>query len=215
MLGDILFNVVLGFDHTVPVTMDHMILFGQCVRKGAPDKFLVVDMPFGSTNTMELALQNATSLFQQTQCQAIKIEGGHDYLLPIIQRLTEIGIPVMGHLGLTPQSVHQLGGYYTHGKKSQEHKLLLEQSLKLEKAGCFSLVLECIQEEVSADITEQLTIPTIGIGSGENVDGHVLVINDLFKMGPKNPPSFCSPILDLYDIRQKALNEYLKNIRRS
>jgi len=212
LVGDSLGNVVLGFDSTIPVSLDNMILFGQAVRKGAPEKFLVLDLPFGSTNSYEVGLENACKLFQQTGAQAVKLEGAYADNLKIIKRLTEIGVAVMGHIGLTPQSVHQLGGYYTHGKTQHEHNELLNQAKLLEAAGIFSLVLECVQKDVAKSITENISIPTIGIGSGEHVDGQVLVINDLFHQGKNDPPKFCTPVANFYELKKNYLLQYLTSL---
>ena len=210
LVGDSLGNVVLGFDTTVPVTPAMMALFGQAVRRGAPDKFLIMDMPFGSYATVAQGLKTGTRLFQSCNAEAVKLEGAHPTELATIKRLTEVGVAVMGHIGLTPQSVHQMGGYYTHGKQADRAKELVEEAQRLQDAGCFGLVLECITPEVAARITEQLEIPTIGIGSGENVDGQVLVTNDLLKMGKHTPPKFVKPVADLYEHRKQLLQQYLK-----
>lgn len=210
LVGDSLGNVVLGYDTTVEVSLSEMELFGRAVKKGAPNKFVVVDLPFGSYNSFEKSLENATLLFQKTKAEALKLEGAFPYQLEIIKRLTQIGIPVMGHIGLRPQSVHAQGGYYTHGKTTDSAQELIKEALDLEKAGCFAVVLECVAADVADVITSKLKIPTIGIGSGDKVDGHVLVINDLLGFGPQKPPSFCNPIMNLYDQRKGAIDAYLK-----
>lgn len=211
LVGDSLGNVVLGLETTVQVGLDEMILFTKAVRRGAPSKFLVTDLPFGTYADFQSGLQNSIKLFQQTQAQAVKLEGAAEYQLELIQRLTENGVPVMGHIGLRPQSVHQMGGYYTHGKNKLAAERLLKEARALEKAGCFSIVLECVDEEISKTITKELKIPTIGIGSGNVTDGQVLVINDLLHLGPKAPPKFCQPIANLYDIKKELIETYLKN----
>lgn len=209
LVGDSLGNVILGYDTTVNVSLNDMITFGGAVKRGAPDKFVVVDLPFGSYNTLEEGLKNATNLFQSTGAQALKLEGAFPYQLELIERLTQIGIPVMGHIGLTPQSVYQQGGYYIHGKTESSSANLIESAKRLEKAGAFAVVLECVEEKTSQTITEELAIPSIGIGSGKNVDGQVLVINDLLKLGPNKPPGFCSPIADLYETKKDLIEKYL------
>lgn len=213
LVGDSLGNVVLGLDTTVPVTPSMMSLFGQAVRRGAPDKFLIMDMPFGSYITLAQGLRTGTKLMQTTNAEAVKLEGAHATELATIKRLTEVGVAVMGHIGLTPQSVHQMGGYFTHGKTPDRARELKEEALRLQDAGCFSLVLECITPEISAEITSALEIPTIGIGSGEKVRGQVLVTNDLLKMGKHTPPKFVKPIADLYQTRLDLINKYLKEQR--
>lgn len=210
LVGDSVGNVILGHDHTITVTLDMMILFATAVKKGAPHKFVVADLPFGTYATLNNAIKNAIKLFQLSKVEALKLEGAFQFQLEIIERLTQIGIPVMGHIGLTPQSVHQQGGYFTHGKDASSKKRLLKEALDLQKAGCFLIVLECVEESIAKEITETLSIPIIGIGSGKNTDGQVLVINDLLKMGPGLPPKFCKPIADFYELKKKAILSYLK-----
>jgi 3-methyl-2-oxobutanoate hydroxymethyltransferase len=210
LVGDSLGNVVLGYETTVSVSVEEMIVFGSAVKRGAPDKFVVVDVPFGVTGDFKTALKACSKIFQTTKAEAVKIEGAHPTELKIIKRLTEMGIPVMGHIGLVPQSVHQLGGYYIHGKNATSSDHLKKEAEALTEAGCFSIVLECVEEKTAIDITKNISIPTIGIGSGTKTDGQVLVINDLLKMGVKDPPSFCKPVANFYDLKKKYLSEYLK-----
>lgn len=213
LVGDSVGNVILGYETTVSVSLEEMIIFTSAVKRGAKNKFVVGDMPFGTYNTVEEGLQNATKLFQASGVEAIKLEGAFPHQLELIERLTHIGIPVMGHIGLTPQSVHQQGGYYTHGKTDQSANMLMDTAKKLEQAGCFSVVLECITSDVACDITKELNIPTIGIGAGSEVDGQVLVINDLLKLGSDYPPSFCKPIADLYTTKKELIEKYLEGGR--
>lgn len=214
LVGDSVGNVILGYETTVEVTLTEMEIFGKAVRRGAPDKFLIMDMPFGSYSTVTQGVFSATKLFQATKCEAIKLEGAFPYQLKLIERLTQTGIPVMGHIGLTPQSVHQLGGYFTHGKNEDDASRLIREAKALQAAGCFSIVLEMVEESVATKITNELLIPTIGIGSGKKTDGQVLVINDLLKMGPHTPPKFCVPIADLYQLRKDLINQYLVDQRK-
>ncbi len=214
LVGDSVGNVILGYETTVEVTITEMEIFGKAVRRGAPDKFLIMDMPFGSYSTVTQGVFSATKLFQSTKCEAIKLEGAFPYQLKLIERLTQTGIPVMGHIGLTPQSVHQLGGYFTHGKSEDDASRLIREAKALQSAGCFSIVLEMVEESVATKITSELLIPTIGIGSGKKTDGQVLVINDLLKMGPHTPPKFCVPIADLYQLRKDLINQYLVDQRK-
>tara|TARA_B100001971_G_scaffold215195_1_gene260217 strand:- start:43158 stop:43931 length:774 start_codon:yes stop_codon:yes gene_type:complete len=211
LVGDSLGNVILGYENTVQVTLNDMITFASAVKRGAKDKFVIADLPFGTYATMESAVENSIELFQKSNVEALKLEGATELHTSIIKRLTETGIPVMGHIGLTPQSVHQLGGYYTHGKKEEDIDRLILSAKNLQVAGAFAIVLECVDKETSAKITELLDIPTIGIGSGKEVDGQVLVINDLLKLGPTMPPSFCKPIANLYDEKKKLIESYLTN----
>lgn len=214
LVGDSVGNVVLGYETTVEVTLTEMEIFGKAVRRGAPDKFLIVDLPFGSYSTVTQGVHSATKLFQTTRCEAIKLEGAFPYQLKLIERLTQTGIPVMGHIGLTPQSVHQLGGYFTHGKTEDDGERLMREARALQAAGCFSIVLEMVEEGVATKITQELKIPTIGIGAGRKTDGQVLVINDLLKMGARTPPKFCPPIADHYQERKNLITQYLIDQRK-
>lgn len=215
LVGDSLGNVVLGLDTTVGVTVEMMTIFSRGVKKGAPKKFVIVDMPFGSYSIFEKGIENAIQIFQQAEVEAVKLEGANPETIKTIVRLTEIGIPVMGHIGLTPQSVHELGGYFIHGKDQDSAKSLLNQALDLQRAGVFSIVLECVSAQVAKEITNELSIPTIGIGSGNDTDGQVLVINDLLKMGPESPPKFCTPIANLYEIKKNLIDSYLKSFKKN
>lgn len=210
LVGDSLGNVMLGLETTVGVTLNEMEIFAKAVRRGAPNKFLIVDMPFGSYATVNQGIHNATSLFQKTQAEALKLEGAFPYQLKLIERITQNGIPVMGHIGLTPQSVHQLGGYYTHGKTETDQERLIREAKALEKAGCFAIVLEMVDPKVAEIITKELNIITIGIGAGKKTDGQVLVINDLLKLGPNTPPKFCTPVADLFSMKKDLVEKYLR-----
>jgi 3-methyl-2-oxobutanoate hydroxymethyltransferase len=214
LVGDSLGNVILGYETTVEVTLTEMEIFGKAVRRGAPDKFLILDLPFGSYSTITQGVHSATKLFQATKCEAIKLEGAFPYQLKLIERLTQTGIPVMGHIGLTPQSVHQLGGYFTHGKNENDAERLIKEAMALQASGCFSIVLEMVEETVATKITNELQIPTIGIGAGKLTDGQVLVTNDLLKLGPKTPPKFCTPVADLYQLKRDLLTRYLEDQRK-
>lgn len=214
LVGDSVGNVILGYETTVEVTITEMEIFGKAVRRGAPDKFLILDLPFGSYSTVSQGVHSATKLFQATRAEAIKLEGAFPYQLKLIERLTQTGIPVMGHIGLTPQSVHQLGGYFTHGKSEDDATRLLREARALQDAGCFAIVLEMVKEEVATQITNELDIITIGIGAGKNTDGQVLVINDLLKLGPATPPKFCTPVADLYTEKKNLIKNYLTNQRK-
>ncbi len=213
LVGDSLGNVVLGYETTVEVTLNDMITFGSAVKRGAKNKFVVVDLPFGTYTHFDKGLEAAVELFQKTKAEAVKLEGCHPHHLELIKRLVENGIPVMGHIGLTPQSVHQMGGYYTHGKDSESAEALMEGALKLQEAGIFSLVLECVEKTLAKKITDALEIPTIGIGSGYETDGQVLVINDLLKMGKELPPKFCTPVSDLFELKKNLISAYLEETR--
>ncbi|MBF0300503.1 MAG: 3-methyl-2-oxobutanoate hydroxymethyltransferase [Oligoflexia bacterium] len=213
LVGDSVGNVILGYDTTVSVTLEEMIIFSSAVRRGAINTFVVADLPFGSYAQFDLGVKNSCKLFQETKVEALKLEGAHSYKLKLIERLTQIGIPIMGHIGLTPQSVHELGGYFIHGKDKNGARHLIQEAKDLQNAGVFSLVLECVFPEVSEEITNALSIPTIGIGSGNSVDGEVLVINDLLKMGKDRPPKFCRPIADVYEYKKDLVKKYLNDRR--
>lgn len=213
LVGDSVGNVVLGYETTVEVTLEEMTVFASAVKRGAPDTFVIADLPFGSYATKSQGIKNACHLFQKSRVEALKIEGAENYKLKLIERLIAIGIPVMGHIGLTPQSVHEQGGYYIHGKSKREGEELLTAAINLEAAGVFAIVLECITSNVAAEISATISIPTIGIGSGDKVDGEVLVINDLLKMGSGNMPKFCIPIADLYNYRKELISKYLDERR--
>lgn len=208
LVGDSLGNVVLGHETTVEVTIEEMRIFSGAVKRGAPDKFVVADLPFGSYSTFETAIQNSIKLFQSSKVEALKLEGASEDNCRIIKRLVETGIPIMGHIGLMPQSVHAQGGYYKHGKEEHDKARILKEALRLQEAGCFAIVLECVEETLSLEITNALTIPTIGIGSGSDTDGQVLVINDLLGMA-KKAPSFVKPMINLFETKKAIISQYL------
>lgn len=210
LVGDSVGNVVLGHDYTVEVELDTMILFSRAVKKGADQKFVIADLPFGTYATLEIGVQSAIKLFQKTGVEALKLEGAYPFECELIERLTQIGIPIMGHIGLTPQSVHEQGGYYVHGKDKASQSKLMKEALALQEAGCFAIVLEFVDEKLAAEITAKLKIPTIGIGSGKNTDGQVLVINDLLHLGKNPPPKFCRPVGNVYAVKKNLIDEYLK-----
>lgn len=213
LVGDSLGNVVLGYDSTISVSLEEMAILGAAVTRGAPDKFVVVDLPFGSYASFSDGLKNSINLYQKTNAHALKLEGAASYQLDLITRLTQNGVPVMGHIGLLPQSVNQQGGYFMHGKDDSSAQKILEQALHLEKAGAFAVVLECVEASTAKMITQKLSIPTIGIGSGRDVDGQVLVINDLLGM-TKSAPKFATPIANLYQLKSEVLRKYLDDNRK-
>src|SRR3989344_6695728 len=179
LIGDSLGMVVLGYESTVPVTMDEMIHHAKAARRGTRYAFLIGDMPFLSYQvSKEEAIRNAGRFMKEAGCDAVKLEGGYE-VLEVTKAILNAGIPVLGHLGLTPQTISKLGGYKIQGKDADAAKKILDQALQLEKAGCFALVLECVPDEVAKLITEKLKIPTIGIGAGSYCDGQGLVTNDM------------------------------------
>ncbi|MFG6118432.1 3-methyl-2-oxobutanoate hydroxymethyltransferase [Thalassobacillus sp. B23F22_16] len=213
LVGDSLGMVVLGYDSTIPVTVDDMIHHGKAVRRGAGNTYVVVDMPFMSYHiSLEDSLKNAMKIYQDTQAQALKVEGAGN-VLPTIERLTEGGIPVVGHLGLTPQSVNVLGGYKVQGKQKEAAAQLVEDALAVERSGATALVLECVPKELAALISEQLSIPTIGIGAGAGCDGQVLVYHDILNYGVDRLPKFVQTYGDANQHFAEALGNYVKEVK--
>ncbi|MDP4170367.1 MAG: 3-methyl-2-oxobutanoate hydroxymethyltransferase [Bacillota bacterium] len=190
LVGDSLGMVVLGYDSTIPVTMEDMIHHAKAVKRGAKETFIVVDMPFLSYHlSIKDTLINAGRIFQETGAHAVKLEGADD-VLEKISALTNAGIPVVAHLGLTPQSVGVLGGYKVQGKDAEAARKLIDDAIKCQEAGAFSLVLECVPKQLAAQITSILSIPVIGIGAGLGVDGQVLVYHDILSYGVERVPKF-------------------------
>jgi 3-methyl-2-oxobutanoate hydroxymethyltransferase len=212
LVGDSLGNVVLGHETTVPVTIEDMIRHAGAVVRGTSRAMVVVDLPFGTATDPDTALRHAVRLMQESLCQGVKLEGGAA-IAPTVARLTGQGIPVCGHIGLTPQSVHQLGGYYKHGKTAPGAKALIDSALALQDAGAFAVVLEMLVPELAAEITGLLDIPTIGIGSGEGCAGQVLVVNDVLGFNTRPAPSFAKPRADLAGIIERAVREYVAEVK--
>ena len=208
LVGDSLGNVVLGHETTLKVTLADMIRHAAAVTRATERSLIVCDMPFGTTIDSDTALRNAVEILQQTGVQAVKIEGGL-VMVSTIERLTGYGIPVMAHIGLTPQAVHQLGGYYKHGKATGAAERLSQEARALEQAGAFAIVLECIVPDVATAITAELSIPTIGIGSGPGCAGQVLVINDLIGLNTRPAPSFAKPKADAAGLVRAAVADYI------
>lgn len=216
LVGDSLGMVMLGYDSTIEVTIDDMIHHAKAVKRGAKDTFMVVDMPFMSYHvSIEDSLKNAQELFQKTGAQALKLEGISEDILILTRRLTEAGIPVIAHLGLTPQTVNVLGGYKVQGKDKAAGMKLIENAQKLEEYGAAGLVLECIPKELGKIVTERLTIPTIGIGAGAYCDGQVLVYHDILKYGVDRLPKFVKSYADFNTIGVNALRKYIKEVKES
>ncbi len=189
--------VVLGYDSTVPVTMDEMIHHSKAVRRGTKYAFLIGDMPFGSYQvSKEEAIRNAGRFMKEAGCDAVKLEGGYE-VVEVTKGIIDAGIPLLGHLGLTPQTISKLGGYKVQGKDAETAKKILDQALLLEKAGCFEIVLECVPDQVAKLITDRLKIPTIGIGAGAYCDGQVLVTNDMVGLFDRFVPKFVKQYVKL------------------
>ncbi len=213
LVGDSVGMVVLGYPNTLPVTMDEMIHHCRAVARGAQYALLIGDMPFLSYQvSVEEAVRNAGRFLQQGGMDAVKLEGGRERL-DAIQAIVSAGIPVMGHLGLTPQSVHQLGGFRPQGRTAQAARRLLEDALLLEEAGCFSLVLESVPARLAEFISQRLSIPTIGIGAGRGCDGQVLVTHDLLGLFDRFTPRFVKKYADLYGTMQQAFREYIADVQ--
>ena len=213
LVGDSVGMVVLGYGNTIPVTMQEMLHHCRAVSRGASRAHMVGDMPFMSyqVSTAE-ALRNAGSLLQKGGMDAVKLEGGRERV-PAIKAIISAGIPVMGHLGLTPQSVHQLGGWKVQAKSTEAARTLIEDSLILEDAGCYALVLESIPTEVADLISKRLSIPVIGIGAGAGCDGQILVTHDLLGLFDRFTPSFVKKYADLFSEMERAFREYIADVK--
>jgi 3-methyl-2-oxobutanoate hydroxymethyltransferase len=212
LVGDSLGMVVLGYDSTVPVTMDEMIHHARAVRRGTKYAFLIGDMPFGSYQvSKEDAIRNAGRFMKEAGCDAIKLEGGDESIDATIG-IVNAGIPVLGHLGLTPQTASKLGGFKVQGKDAQGAKSILDQALRLERAGCFALVLECVPDKVAKLITEKLAIPTISCGAGKYCDGQVLVTNDMIGIFDRFVPKFVKQYIKLSPMMLDAFRKYKEEV---
>jgi 3-methyl-2-oxobutanoate hydroxymethyltransferase len=213
LVGDSLGMVVLGYENTLPVTMEEMLHHCRAVARGAKAALLIGDMPFMSYQiSVEEAVRNAGRFLAQGNMDAVKLEGGRERLAAI-RAIVSAGIPVMGHLGLTPQSVHQLGGFRPQGKTALAAKRLLEDALLLEEAGCFGIVLESVPARLAEMISKRLTIPTIGIGAGAGCDGQVLVTHDLLGLFDRFTPKFVKKYANLHDEMQRAFREYIADVQ--
>ncbi|MGI6120258.1 MAG: 3-methyl-2-oxobutanoate hydroxymethyltransferase [Desulfosporosinus sp.] len=212
LVGDSLGMVVLGYDSTVPVTMEEMIHHSKAVRRGATKTFIIVDMPFMSYASIDLALMNAGRLIKEGGADAVKLEGGLNYV-PIVQALTQAGIPVVGHIGLTPQTASQLGGFKVQGRDLDSAKQLVKDAHALEQAGAFLLTLEAIPKQVAEQITTELKIPTIGIGAGLDCDGQVLVFHDILGLFERFKPKFVKQYALLGQDVVQALRRYNEEVK--
>jgi len=214
LVGDSLGMVVLGYDSTVPVTMDEMIHHAKAVRRGTKRAFLIGDMPFMSYQiSTEEAVRNAGRFMKEAGCDAVKLEGG-DEVVEVTKAIVGAGIPVLGHLGLTPQTVSKLGGYRIQGKDADSAKKILDQALRLEQVGCFAVVLECVPDKVAKLITERLKIPVIGIGAGPDCDGQVLVTNDMIGLFDKFVPKFVKQYVKLSSLLTDAFTKYRAEVEK-
>ena len=213
LVGDSLGMVMLGYDTTIPVTMEDMISHGAAVVRGAKDTFVIVDMPFMSYQTSIYdAVTNAGRLMKETQCQAVKLEGGVK-LREHIRAIVDASIPVVAHIGMTPQSVNAFGGFKVQGKNYDAAKQLILDAKAVEEAGAFMVVLECVPEKLAKLVSESISIPTIGIGAGAGCDGQVLVYQDMLGMYPDFTPKFAKKFADLGNEMVNAFKAYSDEVK--
>lgn len=213
LVGDSLGMVTLGYETTLPVTLDEMLHHAKAVRRGVKEALLVVDLPFMTyQESPQQAMHSAGRVLKETGARAVKLEGGSEAIAETVRKLTEAGIPVLAHVGLTPQSVHQFGGYRKQGKTTDAADRILAEAVALEKAGAFAIVLEHIPAELGKTISEKLTIPTIGIGAGPHCDGQVLVINDMLGLSAWQPP-FVKTYANIAETITEAVQDYCLEVR--
>jgi 3-methyl-2-oxobutanoate hydroxymethyltransferase len=215
LVGDSASNIVCGNQYTLPITVDEMIFLTKGVVRAAQHALVVCDMPFGSYQISEEdAVRNAVKIMKESGCDALKLEGGEE-ILPIIKHLIQAGIPVMGHLGLTPQSVNQLGGYGLRAKEDAEAEKLLRDAQLLDEAGCFSIVLEKIPSTLAAQVTQMVSCPVIGIGAGNQCDGQVLVLHDMLGLNQGFKPKFLRHFAALGSEVKNAVANYIDAVKDS
>lgn len=213
LVGDSASNVMAGNDTTVPITLEHMIYHAQCVVNGVDRALVVVDMPFGTyQGDTKLALKSAIRIMKESAGHAVKLEGGNE-ITDSIKRILTAGIPVMGHLGLTPQSIYKFGTYGVRAKGGEEAERLISDALELQEAGCFAIVLEKIPADLAKMVSERLDIPTIGIGAGHHCDGQVLVLHDMLGITKDFSPRFLRRYADLGDAVDNAVKQYITDVR--
>lgn len=213
LVGDSLGNVIQGLDSTIPVTLDDVIYHARAVRRGIQRAHLVGDMPFLSYQiSPEEAIRNAGRLLKEGAVHSVKLEGGREHE-ESVRRMTTAGIPVMGHLGLTPQSVHALGGYRVQGRDDEGAKRIIEDAKILEEAGAYAVVLECVPERLAREISNTLTIPTIGIGAGAHCDGQILVLQDMLGLNLDFSPKFVRRFGNLGEAAIEALTDYASSVK--
>lgn len=214
LVGDSVGTTSLGYASTLPVTMDEMIHHARAVKAGAPDSLVVLDMPFMTYQvSVEDALGNAGRALKEAGVEAVKVEGGHERTCRAIEAMVASGIPVMGHIGLTPQSVHALGGYRVQGRESGEADRIRAEARALEDAGVFSMVLELLPAALAREITASLTVPTIGIGAGPWCDGQVLVAYDALGLNPGFTPRFLKRFAHLHDVALEGVKHFAREVR--
>jgi 3-methyl-2-oxobutanoate hydroxymethyltransferase len=214
LVGDSLANVILGLESTVPVTVDQMIHHGAAVRRGAQRALVVVDMPFMSYQvSTEDALRNAGRIMKETNAHAVKVEGGDDALAETIHAMTRAGIPVMGHLGFTPQSINTIGGFRVQGREPGDQQRLIDEAKRVEAAGAFSIVLELVPAAVAKAVTESVAIPTVGIGAGADCDGQVLVLYDLLGLNDRFRPKFLRHYAEMAGDVRTAVQTFAADVK--
>ncbi len=213
LVGDSAAMVVLGHDSTVPVTMDEMVMLAAAVRRGATSPFIVGDMPFGSyEGSNELAVANAQRFVKEARCDAVKLEGGGTSV-ERARAIVSAGIPVMGHVGLTPQTATALGGFKAQGKTAEAAERVIEEAKALEEAGCFAVVVECVPAAVGEELTTRLTVPTIGIGAGPSTSGQVLVFHDLLGLREGPDAKFVRRYAELREVSVEAVGTWAKDVK--
>ncbi|WP_339627701.1 3-methyl-2-oxobutanoate hydroxymethyltransferase [uncultured Maribacter sp.] len=213
LVGDSASNVMAGHETTLPITLDQMIYHASSVIRAVERALVVVDLPFGSYQSdPKEALRSAIRIMKESGAHAVKLEGGAE-IKESVKRILAAGIPVMGHLGLTPQSIYKFGTYTVRAKDDEEAEQLMEDALLLEKLGCFGLVLEKIPAELTKTVSESLTIPTIGIGGGKHADGQVLVVHDLLGMTHEFNPRFLRRYMNLYEEMGNAISNYVSDVK--
>lgn len=213
LVGDSLGMVMLGYESTVPVTMAEMLHHASAVRRGAPEAFVIGDMPFGSYQSgVRDAILNGLRFLKEAGCDAVKLEGGME-MCGVVKGMVEAGIPVMGHIGLTPQTASQLGGFKVQGKDLEAAQRLMDEARALEKAGAFGLLIECIPSGLAEVLSSALTIPTVGIGAGAHCDGQVLVSHDLLGMFEKFQPKFVKQFANLSPLIKEGVQQFNNEVR--
>ena len=214
LVGDSASNVMAGHETTLPITLDEMIYHASSVVRAVDRALVVVDMPFGTyQGNSKKALDSAIRIMKETGGHTVKLEGGSE-IIDSVKRILSAGIPVMGHLGLTPQSIYKFGTYTVRAKEEEEANKLIEDAKLLEEAGCYAIVLEKIPSKLAKKVAETLNIPVIGIGAGANVDGQVLVLHDMLGMNHEFNPRFLRRYLNLYDEITKGVKQYISDVKR-
>ncbi len=212
LVGDSVGPIFSGYENTLPVTVDEIMYHTKAVARARKNALLVADMPFLSYQcSLEDAVKNC-GIMLKAGAEAVKLEGGRE-IVDLVRKLTLSGIPVMGHIGLTPQSIHSMGGYKVQGKTEEARKRLISSAQALEEAGAFSIVLECVPEDLAKEITENISIPTIGIGAGRYCDGQVLVINDILGLFEGFRPKFVKKYADLGPVVEKAVKDFIEEVK--